>query len=219
MPNSKIKKLYKDLKTYPEIKLGKHVNQSWHNDAKHFLFSLSRYKFVSKILEGYTKVLEVGAGDGFQSRIVNNSVKNLELCDILSDNKFYFRENYYNNNKYFLHDFTKKKYNKKYNAIYALDVIEHISKKNFLLFAKNIKLSLKDHGVLILGTPNVTAYKYSNKFAKIEHINNFSQMRLKKTMKNYFHNVMIFGMNDEVVHTGFDKMCHYIFAICVNPKK
>ena len=90
---SKIKKLYQNLKIYPEIKLGKHVNQSWHNDPKHLLFSLSRYKFVSKMLSGYSNVLEVGAGDGFQSRIVDNNVKKLDLCDILEDNKEYFKKN------------------------------------------------------------------------------------------------------------------------------
>lgn len=215
----KIKNLYKKLETYPEIKLGKHVNQSWHNDAVHFLFSLSRYKFVSKILNGYKNVLEIGAGDGFQSRLVSNSCKNLDLIDILPENKSYFNSNYFNKNRYFLHDFTIKKFHKKYDAIYALDVIEHISKNKFYSFIKNILGSLSKKGVLILGTPNVTALKYANKFAKIEHINNFSQKRLKKTMQKYFNNVFIFGMNDEVVHTGFDQMSHYIFAINTDPKK
>ena len=29
----------------------------------------------------------------------------------------------------------------------------------------------------------------------------------------YFENVFVFGMNDEVVHTGFYPMCHYIFVL------
>jgi len=33
-------------------------------------------------------------------------------------------------------------------------------------------------------------------------------------LKNYFNNVFLFSMNDEVVHTGFNKMAHYLIAIC-----
>ena len=33
-------------------------------------------------------------------------------------------------------------------------------------------------------------------------------------MLDHFHNVFIFSMNDEVVHTGFAPMPHYYFALC-----
>jgi hypothetical protein len=29
---------------------------------------------------------------------------------------------------------------------------------------------------------------------------------------------MLYGMNDEVVHTGFPKMAHYLFIVCADPK-
>ena len=50
---------------------GHQISYEWEHDAKHLCFSLSRYKFVSKIFEGYDSVLEIGAGDGFKSRIVS----------------------------------------------------------------------------------------------------------------------------------------------------
>lgn len=34
----------------------------------------------------------------------------------------------------------------------------------------------------------------------------------KNTMQRYFHNVFMFSMNDEVVHTGFHPMAHYLLA-------
>ena len=34
-------------------------------------------------------------------------------------------------------------------------------------------------------------------------------------MQRYFHDVFMFSMNDEVVHTGFHAMAHYLFALCV----
>lgn len=35
-----------------------------------------------------------------------------------------------------------------------------------------------------------------------------SAPNLKALMQEYFHNVFMFSMNDEVVHTGFHKMAH-----------
>ena len=37
-------------------------------------------------------------------------------------------------------------------------------------------------------------------------------------MSKFFHNVFIFSMNDEVIHTGFYPMAHYLWAIGVGPK-
>lgn len=47
----------------------------------------------------------------------------------------------------------------------------------------------------------------------MSHINLYSHERLKGLMCGYFHNVFMFGMNDEVVHTGFPSMAHYLFAV------
>jgi hypothetical protein len=41
---------------------------------------------------------------------------------------------------------------------------------------------------------------------------------LKKTMQQFFHNVFMFSMNDEVVHTGYHPMAHYLLAVCAHRK-
>lgn len=51
------------------------------------------------------------------------------------------------------------------------------------------------------------------------HVNLFSAERLRDTLRDYFENVFLFGMNDEIVHTGFYPMSHYLFALGVNLKK
>ena len=38
-------------------------------------------------------------------------------------------------------------------------------------------------------------------------------------MLRYFHDVFMFSMNDEVVHTGFHAMAHYLFALCVGKRE
>jgi hypothetical protein len=42
--------------------LGLRANAAWHSDPRLLLFSLSRYKFVAKMLSGKKNVLEVGCG-------------------------------------------------------------------------------------------------------------------------------------------------------------
>lgn len=37
-------------------------------------------------------------------------------------------------------------------------------------------------------------------------------------MLPHFHNVFMFSMNDEVVHTGYGKMSHYNIALCCGSK-
>ena len=32
-------------------------------------------------------------------------------------------------------------------------------------------------------------------------------------MQQFFHNVFVFSMNDEVVHTGYFPMAHYLLAL------
>jgi 2-polyprenyl-3-methyl-5-hydroxy-6-metoxy-1,4-benzoquinol methylase len=112
----------------------------------------------------------------------------------------------------------KEKLSKLYDGIYLLDVIEHIHKNKENKFLKNITLSLKENGVIIIGTPSLESQKYASKAAKIGHINCKSFYDLKKTMQKFFSTVFMFSMNDEMIHTGFYGMSHYLFAVCTNRK-
>ncbi len=200
------------------ISFGHQISYEWKYDAKHLCFSLSRYKFVSKMFEGLDSVLEIGAGDGFKSRIVSQTVKNLTLSDYKDINKNYNFTSDKKKQKYLVQNFIEKKLNKKYSGIYALDVIEHISKKNENKFITNILHSLKTKGILIFGTPSIESQKYASRLSKLGHINCKNKTELKKKMLNYFNFVFAFSMNDEVLHTGFDKMSHYIFVVCCGKK-
>ena len=68
---------YNSFKTYRQM-LSKKINErfgldsnfKWNNDPRQFFISLARYKFVAKMLQKKNNVLEVGCGDGFNSRIV-----------------------------------------------------------------------------------------------------------------------------------------------------
>ena len=179
------------------VTLGKYTSDAYMNNPRHILFVAGRYKFCSKILEGSKLVIEVGCGDGFGSALVAQTVERLICTDInnplLEDCSK--RNKFLKNVEYKYMDFRKSSYNIKADAIYLVDVIEHI------------------------GTPNKTASKYASKWSKIAHVNLKDHSTLKALLKQYFHNVFFFGMNDEVVHTGFNPMCHYIWALYVGVKE
>ena len=46
-----------------------------------------------------------------------------------------------------------------------------------------------------------------------------SMKTLRELMGRYFQNVFMFGMNDEVLHTGYGPMCHYLWALAAGVKK
>lgn len=198
------------------------VNSSfkWFNDPRQFFISLSRYKFVSKILSGKKNVLEVGCSDGFNSRIVKQTVDHLDICDVepdlLENARLILNSKWHMN--IFHHDFEKKKLTKKYDAIYLLDVLEHINKKKEYGFIKNVITSLNDNGIVIVGIPSLEFQKFSRPTKISGHINCKSGINLKIFLEKFFYNVIIFSMNDEIVHTGFDKMACYLFAVCFSKK-
>jgi 2-polyprenyl-3-methyl-5-hydroxy-6-metoxy-1,4-benzoquinol methylase len=202
------------------LKLGPITSFEWDVDPKHLVFKLSRYKFVAKMLNGYSNALEVGSGDGVGATIVKQHVDQLSGIDI--DDLFLEESTKLNNPKwkinFFNHNIIENPTSEKYDAIYSLDVIEHIEKSIEDKFIENINRSLTDTGVLIIGSPSLNSQTYASDQSKVGHINCKQAPELESLMKKYFNTVFIFSMNDEVVHTGFSPMSHYFFAVCSHKK-
>lgn len=201
-------------------KLGIMTSFGWDNDPKRLGFVLSRYKFVAKMFSGKKNILEIGACDGWPSRIVKNEVINLTVSDFDKSFIEFGKKNISKKfpMKFIVHDMTKNPTLQKFDGIYAIDVFEHIEKKKENIFLKNIIKSLNYNGSLILGCPSLEAQKYSKDSKKKGHVNCKSSIDLKLTLEKYFYNVFLFSMNDEVLHTGFGKMSQYLFVLCTNPK-
>lgn len=198
-----------------ELRLGPWTSYSLINDPKHMCFVLSRYKFCAKMLEGKNTVMEIGSGDGFGLPIVAQTAKKVYAVDwdkrLLDGNAN--RLKHLKNVEYLHVDFNKGAPNIKVDGIFLIDVIEHLEKKTEKAFLDNIVKCLKPSGVLIIGTPNITASEHATPRSKVQHINLKSMRTLRELMEKYFMNVFMFGMNDEVLHTGYAPMCHYIWAV------
>ncbi|WP_397569886.1 class I SAM-dependent methyltransferase [Schlesneria sp. T3-172] len=196
-------------------------NQVWYDDPRRLTFLLSRYKFVSKMLSGKAKVAEVGCGDAFGARIVQQEVKELHVYDF--DPIFIDDINSRQVERWKLHAhlhdiLTGPLEHGPFDAIYSVDVMEHIEPQVEHIYLNHLKSSLTEQGVLIVGMPSLESQTYASRQSRIGHVNCKSGPALKATLEQQFHNVFLFSMNDEVVHTGFSPMAHYLFAICCGKK-
>lgn len=208
--------------------LGPWTSHIWRTDPRHLGFLLARYKFCAKMLAGKSRVVEIGCGDAFGMPIVLQTVDSILGVDfeplVIEDAKrrMETEECGGGGKKYsfLVMDITQQPLTKEeFDGAYSLDVIEHIPAAVEGQFIKNICSSLKEDAVLIIGTPNLEAQKFASPASKVGHINLKNAETLRKLLMDYCYNVFIFSMNDEIVHTGFYPMAHYLLAMGVGVKK
>lgn len=193
---------------------------TWHQDPKRLAFLLSRYKFVSRMLDGQARVVEIGCADAFGSRIVRQSVGSLTATDFdpvfiedaraVADPAWPI--------EFIVHDMLQGAFSSPFSAAYALDVLEHISPADEERFLSNLRSSLTSDGVAVVGMPSLESQLYASAASKEGHVNCKSGEDLRSTLQGHFEHVFMFSMNDEVVHTGFLPMAHYLLALCVTPR-
>ena len=204
------------------VHLGPTTSHLWRSDPRHLGFLLARYKFCAKMLAGKSSVLDVGCGDGFGIRVVLQEVVSIHGIDF--DPLFIewaqeHAEHEGLNCTFSVLDITQEAPKGKFDAAYSLDFIEHIQPELEHKCMENICKALKPHAVCILGTPNITAKEYASRWSAHGHINLKSSESLRALLSRYFHNVLIFSMNDEVVHTGFYLVAHYLLGVGVGVKE
>lgn len=208
-----------DFQFIKSVELGPWTSYSLLHDPKHMSFSLARYKFCAKMLEGKKSVLEAGCGDGFGIPIVAQVVERVLAID--RDNRHVLgnrqRLEKIKNIEFKNMDICREIPDETFDATFSIDVIEHLDKGLNDTFIGNQSQCLVDDGICIVGMPNITADQYAG-FSRIQHINLMNHDQLTALMGRHFQNVFLFSMNDEVVHTGFPSMAHYLFAMGVSLK-
>jgi 2-polyprenyl-3-methyl-5-hydroxy-6-metoxy-1,4-benzoquinol methylase len=187
-------------------------------DPRRVLFALSHYKFAAKLIGPGKSVLEVGCNDGLGTLFLGESAKKVVAVDIDETAIQEAKESYENEIMEFRHlNFLNAQIGQ-FDAVVSLDVVEHIYPENEDTYFKTIHENLKTHGICIVGTPNKTSEKYASEPSKIGHVNLFEWDRFKAAMEKYFHNVFIFSGNDEMIHTGYYPMAHYLIGLGVGKK-
>ena len=200
--------------------LGLMTNQAWFADPKRLTFTFARYKFVAKMLAGRRNVLEVGCADAFASRIVLQDVGKLTVLDF--DPIFIADVQSRNSERWPLdahvHDMLTSPFPGRFDAAYAMDVLEHIEASKEDQFLANICASLDANAAAVFGMPSLESQVHASPPSRAGHVNCKSGSALRKTLERHFHNVFMFSMNDEVVHTGYFPMAQYVIGLCAGPK-
>lgn len=202
--------------------LGLRANAFWELDPRGLLFTMARHKFVAKLLSGRQRVLEVGCGDAFCTRLVLQEVGSVCAVDFdavfLEDAAVRLAGEERWKVELRQHDMLDGPVMGPFEAAYSLDVLEHIQPEDERTFLKNAADSLEPHGVLVIGMPSLPSQAYASERSRAGHVNCKDGPALNALMSEFFENVFMFSMNDEVVHTGHHGMAHYLFAVGVGPK-
>lgn len=202
--------------------LGPWTTHIWRDDPRHLAFLLARYKFVAKLFTGRGAVLEVGCGDAFGTAVVAQTVGSVHGVDfepvVIEDARKRYEADGRTNVTFEVRDITTEPLPTRFDAAFSLDVIEHVPSADEDRFVDSIAESLHPDGIVVIGTPNKTADAYASEGSRLGHINLKTHDSLRVTVARRFTNVFSFSMNDEVVHTGYGPMAHYLLVLGVGVK-
>jgi len=209
----------KNLMGKSTVRFGQHLSFQFVNTPRRLLYSLSYYKFAAKLIGVEKNVIDIGCGEGLGTWVLAKECGHAVGVDFDKDAIQTARSNWPSSQVRFTDcDFMKIE-DACYDAIVAFDVIEHILPVNSPDFFNKVSNNIAHDGLFIVGTPNETSHMYANEVTRKGHINLFSGQRLEEQMREVFHHVFMFGANDEVIHTGFLPMSHYLIAVGCRRRK
>ena len=197
--------------------LGPFITAALRDDPRWLCFHLSRYKAASRLLpQPSANVLELGCGEGLGTAILAQSAAQCTAVD--GNPQAIAAAKGLGVPVKFIEDaFLGKRYGQ-FRACVSLDVLEHFPQQQEEAFLQTCLDNLTQDGLCILGTPNITAARYASPLSRKTHINLYDAQRLRSLLARGFQNVLVFGMNDEVLHTGYYAMCHYLLGIGMGKK-
>jgi 2-polyprenyl-3-methyl-5-hydroxy-6-metoxy-1,4-benzoquinol methylase len=194
------------------VRFGRHWSFNIYTDPKRLAFVLSRYKFAAKIAARGKRVLELGCSEGLGGRILAEFAQSYTGIDLDEEAVATARLNLTGEKYTFLDGNFLGRRLGTFDSVISIDVIEHIKPAVEHRFFQTCYDNLDEDGICLIGTPNLTASPYASPASQEGHVNLFDGERLKTTLQAYFHNVFLFGLNDEIVHTGFTPMAHFLMA-------
>jgi SAM-dependent methyltransferase len=201
------------------ITLGPYFTFIVRKSPRRLLHLLSYYKFAAKMIGPGRRVIDIGCSEGLGTVLLAENALACVGADLDADAIAVANAGLATATLRFVCADALTADLGRFGAAVSLDVIEHIFADNEDAFVAGVARSLEDDGIFVIGTPNVAAEAYASPQSRRGHVNMFDAARLRELGLRHFHNVFSFSANDEIVHTGFSPMAHYLLALCVGPRR
>lgn len=202
------------IKNQKPIQLGRYASYWFYKTPRRMLHCLSYYKFAVKMIGSQKRVLDVGCNEGLGTYVIAKECGFARGIDFDEAAIATARQNFSDKNIEFdQEDFLSAAPSQKWDAITSFDVIEHIYPQNVDLFWKGLVSQLTPEGLVVIGTPSLISQQFASEISKKGHVNVYTAERLEEEMRKYFTHVFLFAAHDEVVHTGYLPLAHYLIAV------
>ena len=196
------------------IQHGRYVSYWYHRSPRRMLHSLSYYKFAAKMIGKGKRVFDFGCNEGLGTYVLAKECGYAKGIDLDAEAIACAKRNYAGPEIDFsVEDILQSSQTESYDAIVNFDVIEHIDPEKVPFFWKAMQKKIKPTGIVVIGTPSEISQQFASEIAKSGHVNIYSPKRLNDEMEKYFKLVFLFAANDEVVHTGFLPLAHYLIVV------
>lgn len=201
------------------VTFGPYFSFQLRHTPRHILYSLAYHKFAAKMIGNGKEILDIGCSEGLGTMLLAEFATKVVGIDIDAPAIASAEQNFARPNVQFrAGDILTTNLDEVFDAAVSFDVIEHIYPQNASAFIDAYAKHLRPDAVAIIGTPNITSNQYANERTKSGHVNLYSAERLQAEVSRRFRNVFMFSVNDELIHTGFSPMAHYLIVMGVGVK-
>lgn len=204
----------------PPLETGRYFSYLFHRTPRRILYTLSYYKFAARMIGSNKRVLDIGCNEGLGAFLIAKECGYAYGIDLDSEAILAAKRNFSESFVDFSEeDFLHSKISDIYDAVINFDVIEHILPKHADHFIFRMYQIIKEEGLAVIGTPSEISQAYASEVSKKGHVNIYSPQRFEESLRKYFHQVFLFSVHDEIIHTGFKPLAHYLIAVCCEKRK
>ncbi|PKL74927.1 MAG: class I SAM-dependent methyltransferase [Candidatus Melainabacteria bacterium HGW-Melainabacteria-1] len=203
------------------VQFGPYTTYWMRHSPRRALHYLAYYKFAAKLIGADKQVLDIGCAEGLGTWLLACECGGLvEGLDLDPELVGFARKNWSDPRiRFECADILTTQLTSQWQALVSFDVIEHILPDHVENWWAQLHSALSHDGIAIIGTPSEISQQHASEISRIGHVNIYSAERLEAEMREHFHHVFMFAAHDEVVHTGYLPLAHYLIAVGVRPRQ
>jgi cyclopropane fatty-acyl-phospholipid synthase-like methyltransferase len=211
------------MRTEPRtVTLGPSASDQWLSAPSHLAMVLARYKAASVLIGSASSVVELGCGEGIGARILASARDRYVGLDsdhaaIVAARRVHDTDDW-RRLTFRTQDFLTLDALPCFEAVVAIDVVEHIEREQETAFFELTARLLVPSGVCVIGTPSAAFDHLASEQSAASHVNTYTHERLYLLMARYYRVVQSFGMQDVALHFGHPDARHYLIVAGVMPR-